>query len=58
MKGNPIAFNPDTMTVRQLKDCAELLRLLFDGIEREVDDDNIIHHLAIARERWQKDWCK
>lgn len=57
MKNNPIAFNPDTMTVSQLKHCAETLRMLFDGIERDdVDDTNIVFHLKQAREHMLKNW--
>jgi len=37
---NPIhiAFNPDTMTVRDLKACATTLRTLLQDFERHGDD--------------------
>jgi hypothetical protein len=47
---NPIPFNPDTMTVSQLKECAETLRMAFDGIARGVDAENIVHNLEQARD--------
>ena len=54
---NPIPFNPDTMTVSQLKWCADTLRMLFDGVERpDVDDSNVMHHLRQAREWADKNW--
>ena len=47
--GNPIAFNPDTMTVGQLKECAETLSQAFDSIDRGVDAENIMHNLKMAQ---------
>lgn len=54
--GNPIPFNPDGMTVRELKDCAELLFRLFDGLDRGVDAHNTVFHLDAAREQFQRTW--
>lgn len=47
---NPIPFNPDTMTVSHLKECADALSLAFQGIERGVDAENIVHQLEAARD--------
>ena len=55
MGSNPIPFNPELMTVKQLKRCAEALRALFDGLEREVDAANIIHHLRQWRDQMQRE---
>lgn len=53
---NPIAFNPDTMTVSQLKEAAETLRTVFDGIERGVDAENIVHNLRQTRAGMLNRW--
>lgn len=56
MSGDPIPFNPDGMTVRELKDCAELLHRTFDAIDREVDDHNIVYHIKEARDQFRRTW--
>lgn len=55
---NPIPFNPDTMTVSQLKECAEVLSRMFDGIAREVPADNMMFHLKQARDDMANRWGK
>lgn len=54
--GDPIPFNPNGMTVQELKDCAELLYRTFGAIDREVDDHNIVYHLKVAREQFRRTW--
>lgn len=56
MKYNPIAFNPDTMTVSQLKFCAETLRSAFDQIDRGANEDTIVYYLGQARNQMLKQW--
>jgi len=55
---NPIPFNPDYMTVKQLKECAELLSLLFTLLDRpeEGRDDLIIGNLEYARTDLARKW--
>ena len=55
---NPILFNPDGHTVRQLKDMADTLRAVFDGIDRGVDPENIVHNLRQAREQYLQSWWR
>lgn len=47
---NPIAFNPDTMTVSQVKKCAETLRAMFDLIDRDASPDDIAVYLKQSRD--------
>lgn len=35
---NPVAFNPDTMTVSHLKACADTLRNLFSNLDGSAED--------------------
>lgn len=56
MKNNPIPFAPDTMTVKQVKQCAQVLREIFDAIERDVDSDNIVFHLKQHRDQMLREW--
>lgn len=53
---NPIPFNPDTMTISQAKQCAEVLSQAFSGIERGVDPVNIIHNLRLSMEQMAASW--
>lgn len=54
---NPIAFNPDTMTVAQLKECATTLRTLFENIDRTVDTpEDVAHFVLNARDHMNKKW--
>lgn len=56
-KANPIYFNPDGMTVRQLKHIADTMRGIFDGLARpDVDNSNVIFHLEQAREWMLREW--
>lgn len=56
-KANPIPFNPDGMTVRQLRHIAETMRTLFDGNARpDVDPSNVLFHLEQAREWMLREW--
>lgn len=50
-KPNPIAFNPDTMTVSQLKECADTLRTLFTMLDNEHHPMNVIGQLETVREQ-------
>jgi hypothetical protein len=45
---NPIAFNPDTMSVSHVKECADQLRVLFDNIDQPPED--VVHSLKAARD--------
>lgn len=68
MSENPILFNPDGMTVRQVKDCAQTLRWLYDSMDRldampEGEDkayflDNLLHHIRQGREQHIKSWSR
>lgn len=53
---NPIAFNPDTMTVSQLKECAETLRTLFQAMDHDNPPENITGQLEYVRERMIQRW--
>lgn len=54
---NPIPFNPDTMTVSQLKWCADTLHQLFDGVARDdAPDDRLLAYLRQAREWALQNW--
>lgn len=53
---NPIAFNPDTMTVSQLKECADALRTVFDCIARRVPAESIVHTLEQHRDLMTRKW--
>lgn len=55
---NPIPFNPDTMTVSQLKECAEALSTVFDQMRRGVSETVIIGHLEQTREHMTKNWTR
>lgn len=50
-KPNPIAFNPDTMTVSALKYCADTLHTIFRAIDQENDPANIVAHLEDFRDQ-------
>lgn len=65
---NPVLFNPDGMTVRQVKDCVDTLRWLYDSMDRldilpEGDDrdafvENLLHHIRQGREQQRKAWSR
>lgn len=44
-KQNPIPFNPDTMTVSQLKECADGLSMIF----RTLDGDGNVNTRGTVR---------
>ena len=56
---NPIMFNPDGMTVRQVKRCADTVRWLYDSMDRydampEGEDkayflENLLDHIREGR---------
>lgn len=56
MYDNPIPFNPDTMTVRELKECAETLRSIFGhanrlaalDLPREEADETLLMYVKMA----------
>jgi len=62
---NPVMFNPDGMTVRQVKRCADTLRWLYDSMDRydampEGEDKehflgNLLHHIRQGREQMVKE---
>ena len=60
MSNNPIAFNPDTMTVSQLKECAETLRRFYGNLDRvdagDVDTQNFFFHFRAARDDMLRKW--
>jgi uncharacterized protein (UPF0276 family) len=56
MPNNPIAFNPDMMTVQQLKYVAETLRTTFDLIERNLNGEDMKNYLEQARDQMLKRW--
>jgi len=57
---NPIPFNPETLTVRQMKDAVEALGMIFSGIERvragEVDIPNFLFHIEQQRDSLAQRW--
>lgn len=53
---NPIAFNPDTMTVSQLKECAETLSTLIHSVNRGNPPEDIVLYIAQARDHMNKKW--
>ena len=55
---NPIAFNPETMTVSQVKQCAETLRSMFDLLENGASEDTIVGYLAQSRDYLTRAWRK
>lgn len=55
---NPIPFNPDLMTVKQLKECAYMLAQTFEALNRGIDHENIIFHLENGQKRMLKEWSK
>lgn len=60
-KLNPIPFNPDTMTISQIKDCAEALSQLYDALDRgldETDPNNVLFHMKRGRDALRKRWAK
>lgn len=54
-QSNPIAFNPDTMTVSQLKECADTLRTLFHALPT-TPPEGIVGHLEQVRDSMVKRW--
>jgi hypothetical protein len=53
---NPIAFNPDTMTVSQVKQAVVTLRTLFDQLENGASAEDIANFLAQSRDYLAKVW--
>ena len=53
---NPIAFNALTMTVRQLVDCANTLRTLFELLDRDPTDEDVRSYVEQAREHMRQTW--
>ena len=54
-KPNPIAFNPDTMTVSQLKECAETLRTLFHALPT-TPPEGIVGQLEYVQDKMLRKW--
>lgn len=49
---NPAPFNPDTMTIRHVKECVEHLRHTFLQLERpDIDPAQIVHYLRQVRDQ-------
>jgi len=55
---NPIAFNADTMTISQVRQCAETLRTAFDQLENGATSEDIAAYLAQSRDYLARVWCK
>ena len=53
---NPVAFNALTMTVRQLVDCANTLRTLFELLDRDPTDEDVRSYVEQAREHMRQTW--
>ncbi len=53
---NPIAFNPETMTVGQVKECTETLSMMFDMINRGSSPEDVFHRLDGARAQMLRKW--
>jgi len=53
---NPIAFNPDTMTLTQAKACCETLRTLYELLDRKADDADIALYVEQSRDFMVKNW--
>jgi hypothetical protein len=62
MATNPIPFNPETLTIRQIKDAAETLRFVFEGLARldagEVEASNFLFHLRQQRDSLARQWAQ
>jgi hypothetical protein len=59
---NPIPFNPEGLTIRQMKDAADTLSMIFEGIERVENDgvpaENLIHNMKAWRDSLSAQWKK
>ena len=55
MTNNPIPFNPETMTVKELKECAETLRTLFQALPT-TPPEGIVGHLTQVRDEMLRRW--
>jgi hypothetical protein len=58
---NPIPFNPETMTVKQLKECADALRIMFNMLNRGSGYDqhvSMFYHLVQIRDDFVNRWSK
>ena len=53
---NPVTFNPDNMTINQVKRCTETLRTAFDLIERGCEAEDIKSYLEQTRDQMLKMW--
>jgi hypothetical protein len=53
---NPIPFNPETMTVSQVTQCAITLRTMFDLIDRDASDADIANYVKQTREYLLARW--
>ena len=52
---NPINFNPQTMTVSQVMDCAEALKTIFDIVDASADN-YLSHHIKLVRKQMADEW--
>ncbi len=55
---NPVRFSTVNMTVSQLMECADLLRTVFDALERGVDEANICRNLRQTRDSMSRRWSE
>jgi hypothetical protein len=55
---NPVAFNPDTMTVSQLKQIADFAHILFGNLDENIENDpeQIAHFVKGARDDFNRRW--
>jgi hypothetical protein len=53
---NPIAFNPDTMSISQVKRCVETLRTCFELLDRDAEAGHIKVYLEQTRDQMLKLW--
>lgn len=47
MNINPIPFNEEELSVKDAKRYLSFLRDVFNGLERHVDDENIMFHIRM-----------
>jgi hypothetical protein len=55
---NPVAFNPDTMTVSQLKQVADFARTLFENLDRNMENEpeQTLHYIQGVRDDFNRRW--
>ena len=58
MEKNPINFNAYSMSVNQLKDCADALRNMFEMLDRDASGEDLKGYAMQMRDHMRKTWRK